>query len=218
MKIIKIAPNDKGGHANNACDSGTLPVPGGWAVIPDDMPIPDTFPFVNIMVDDSTPPVVTSMTAGVRPPPEPEPEPEPTEIEALRAEVTSLSMTAGIAFVALAEAGDIDDVTAGEHAELFSPWAANVRYKTGNIRSFGGRLFRCVQDHTSQEDWAPDKAASLWALIADPAQEWPAWSQPIGAHDAYNAGDKVSHGGKRWVSDLDGNAYEPGIYGWSETK
>ena len=26
---------------------------------------------------------------------------------------------------------------------------------------------------------------SLWVSISDPAEEWPEWSQPLGAHDAY---------------------------------
>ena len=35
-----------------------------------------------------------------------------------------------------------------------------------------------------------------------------------GAHDAYNIGDKVTHNGKTWVSDVDNNVWEPGVYGW----
>ena len=57
---------------------------------------------------------------------------------------------------------------------------------------------------------------ALWSKVGDPAEEWPAWSQPLGAHDAYNAGDKVSHNGKHWTSDTDGNVWEPGVYGWTE--
>lgn len=123
---------------------------------------------------------------------------------------------ASIAFVSLAEAGQIDDVTATENVSQFSPWAYPVAYKAGNIREFGGELFRCVQDHTSQEDWTPTAAPSLWTKIGDPAEEWPEWSQPIGAYDSYNAGDKVAHDGKHWTSDLDGNVWEPGVYGWTE--
>lgn len=48
------------------------------------------------------------------------------------------------------------------------------------------------------------------------AEAWPAWSQPTGAHDAYSAGDRVSHSGKHWTSDADGNVWEPGVYGWTE--
>ena len=52
------------------------------------------------------------------------------------------------------------------------------------------------QGHTSQQGWNPSLTPALWSKVGDPAEEWPAWSQPLGAHDAYNAGDKVSHNGK----------------------
>lgn len=29
-------------------------------------------------------------------------------------------------------------------------------------------------------------------------------------------GDKVAHNGKTWVSDVDNNVWEPGVYGWIE--
>ena len=121
-----------------------------------------------------------------------------------------------IAFVALAEAGNIDTVTAEEHMELFAPWAYPADYKIGNLRRYNGRLYKCIGDHTSQADWTPDVAVSLWVSTSDPAEEYPAWSQPVGAHDAYNTGDKVSHNGKHWTSDVDANVWEPGVYGWEE--
>ena len=121
-----------------------------------------------------------------------------------------------IAFVTLAEAGSIDTVTAEEHVELFAPWVYPADYKTGNLRRYNGRLYKCIGDHTSQADWAPDLPVSLWAPTSDPAEEYPAWSQPVGAHDAYNTGDKVSHNEKHWISDVDSNVWEPGVYGWTE--
>lgn len=60
------------------------------------------------------------------------------------------------------------------------------------------------------------KAASLWAVAADPEEEWPAWSQPLGAHDAYALGAKVSHNERHWVSDVDNNVWEPGVANWTE--
>ena len=104
-----------------------------------------------------------------------------------------------ITFVALAETGGIDGTTAGEHKNLFEEWQAGVSYKVGQYRRYGEKLYRCVQQHTSQAGWEPDKAASLWSVAADPAEEWPEWSQPLGAHDAYAKGAKVSHNGKHWV-------------------
>lgn len=123
-----------------------------------------------------------------------------------------------IAFVTMAESGSIDEVTAGEHKELFADWKAGVAYTVGKYRNYGSKLYRCVQDHTSQEGWEPDKAGNLWAVAADPAEEWPEWSQPMGAHDAYEEGAKVSHAGKHWVSDVNGNVWEPGTSGWTEAQ
>ena len=131
-------------------------------------------------------------------------------------EITKATETGGIMFVTMAEAGSIDDVTAAEHADLFSPWAYPVNYIKDQIRRHNGALYRCLSDHTSQADWTPDTAPSLWVGISDPAEEWPKWGQPVGAHDSYNTGDKVSHDGKHWISNTDGNVWEPGVYGWTE--
>ncbi len=132
------------------------------------------------------------------------------------AEVQKASETGGIMFVTLAEGGQIDPATAAEHTELFAPWACPVNYTAGQIRQHGGKLYKCLQAHASQEGWTPDAAPSLWAAISDPAEEWPAWSQPIGAQDAYPLGAKVSHGEKHWLSAVDNNVWEPGVYGWEE--
>lgn len=135
--------------------------------------------------------------------------------------LTEIARATSIAFVLMAEAGQIDDVTATENAGQFAAWNYPIRYDAGQIRRdpLDGNLYRVNegQGHTSQQGWNPSLTPALWSKIGDPAEEWPAWSQPLGAHDAYSAGDKVSHNGKRWVSDLDGNVWEPGTYGWSET-
>lgn len=72
MKIIEIQANELGGH-DNQFSSVDIPVPEGWCVIPDDIEIPDTFPFVTFHYRKG---VVTDMSPAPVPPPEPEPEPE----------------------------------------------------------------------------------------------------------------------------------------------
>lgn len=121
-----------------------------------------------------------------------------------------------INFVTLAEQGSIDPVTAGEHSDLFAEWAYPIAYTAGQIRRYNGTLYKCVQAHTSQADWTPPAAPSLWSLTADPAEEWPEWIQPIGAHDAYPLGAKVRHNEKHWTSTIANNVWEPGVYGWTE--
>lgn len=71
-------------------------------------------------------------------------------------EITKAAETNGIMFVTLTESGSIDDVTAAEHADLFTPWAYPVNYSVGQIRRYtDGKLYRCLQAHTSQADWTP---------------------------------------------------------------
>lgn len=139
------------------------------------------------------------------------------KVEMLSARQDSVESASSITFVALAETGTIDETTITEHANLFSPWAENVAYGVGAIRLYENNLYRCVQAHTSQSDWTPDKSASLWTKIGDPTVEFPEWSQPVGAHDAYAKGDKVSYSNKHWVSTADANVWQPGVYGWEET-
>ena len=128
-------------------------------------------------------------------------------------DIKELDAVAAIAFVVMAESGQIDDVTATEHASVFSEWVEGVQYKAGDIRRYLDKLYRCLQGHTSQADWTPDVTPSLWKEVGDPTAEWPEWSQPIGAGDAYMKGDKVSHNGRHWTSLIDHNVWEPGTVG-----
>ena len=80
MKIIEIVALDNGAHRNQFGDISF--VPEGWAVIPENMEIPNTFPFVNIKVEGAT---VVSMTAGIMPEPEPVEE-EPSQMDVLEAQ------------------------------------------------------------------------------------------------------------------------------------
>lgn len=100
---------------------------------------------------------------------------------------------------------------------VFPQWNPDgYSYFAGEKVTYNDIYYRCIQAHTSQEDWSPDVAVSLWVAISDPAEEWPEWKQPSGAHDAYQTGDKVSHEDKHWISDIDANVYEPGVFGWTE--
>ena len=64
MKIIEINAFTNGAHRNQ---SGANVLPEGWAIIPDDIIIPKSFPFVDIEVDGN---IVTSMTARELPKPD----------------------------------------------------------------------------------------------------------------------------------------------------
>lgn len=143
------------------------------------------------------------------------------EFYTIEANLTALAKAqapelANIIFVKMAETEQLDDTTLTEHAEQFSAWAHPISYAVKAICSYEGKLYRCLQAHTSQADWTPPAAASLWKEIGDPTAEYPEWSQPLGATDAYGLGDKVAHNGKRWTSTVANNVWEPGVYGWEE--
>lgn len=113
-------------------------------------------------------------------------------------------------------AASLDDNDAVNAVKLFPTWTIGVSVTVGERYQYADKLYKCLQAHTTQADWKPEDSPSLWVGISDPAEEWPEWSQPVGAHDAYAAGDKVSHNGKNWKSTCDGNVWEPGVYGWTE--
>ena len=95
-------------------------------------------------------------------------------------------------------------------------WKSGLDYDAGKRLEYNGTVYKVLQSHTSQDTWTPDQAPSLFAKVLIPdASVIPEWEQPDSTNP-YSAGDKVMHNGKTWVSDIDGNVWEPGVYGWSE--
>ncbi len=109
-----------------------------------------------------------------------------------------------------------DDVTALGNIELYAMWQSGKAYTVGERIQYGDKLYKCVQAHTSQDDWAPDVTPALWVVVS--VEEYPEFIHPTGAHDVYNKGDKVTYNGKHYISLIDANAYSPDEYpaGWEE--
>lgn len=101
--------------------------------------------------------------------------------------------------------------------ELFPHWnGISIEYKAEDRVCYNGLIYKCLTDHTSQATWTPPDAPSLWVRVDNPEEEYPEWIQPLGSTDAYHSGAKVSHNNKHWISSVDNNVWEPGVYGWSE--
>ena len=64
-------------------------------------------------------------------------------------------------------AQSLDDRTALSAVALYPAWAAGVDYTAGYKVQHGGRLWRCVQAHTSQDGWEPENAPALWTEICE---------------------------------------------------
>lgn len=110
----------------------------------------------------------------------------------------------------------VDDNTALRMVEFYPDWAAGQDYPAGFKAQRGGALYKVLQAHTSQTGWEPENAPSLWAKVLIPDENIiPEWEQPDSTN-AYSKGDKVTHNGKTWVSDVENNVWEPGVYGWTE--
>lgn len=113
-------------------------------------------------------------------------------------------------------AASLSDTDALDGVELFKSWYSGIAYLADERVRYGDKLYRCVQSHTSQADWEPDRTPALWTEVARPG-EIPVWRQPTGAQDSYAKGDKVHYpdaDGPVYVSITDNNVWEPGVYGW----
>lgn len=105
--------------------------------------------------------------------------------------------------------GSMDPDEVRRVSVMYDEWSGDgVKYKKNQVLAWDGELVKVVQAHTSQPDWSPDAAPSLFArFIAD--GQVVAWVQPTGAHDAYDLGQQVAHNGRLWESDVDANTWEP---------
>lgn len=119
-------------------------------------------------------------------------------------------------------AASLTDEQAMEVAAVYDPWQVGKSYSVGAFLTYGEngvgdpQLYKVAQPHTSQADWTPDKTAALYVAVGLDAQGYPVWSQPAGAHDAYNTGDIVNYNGVLYMSLKDGNVHSPEAYpaGW----
>lgn len=105
-------------------------------------------------------------------------------------------------------------------ATVYPEWAVNVKYKNKEWVKYGENamgdpvLYQVLQDHTSQAQYTPDAATSLYKKVGETADGTPKWVQPCGATDAYNKGDIVDYNGVKYISTIDANVWAPDVYGW----
>lgn len=115
----------------------------------------------------------------------------------------------------------LDDEQALETVELFPIWKADTVYTAGDRVRYNDVLYKVLQGHTSQADWTPDTAVSLYARVLIPDPEIiPVWEQPS-AENAYMKGDKVYFPTAEddvYQSKIDNNVWSPADYpqGWQK--
>lgn len=124
----------------------------------------------------------------------------------------------GIIAIFKTQAAGLSDDVAEIAPALYDQWTGDGHYYTAGERvEYNGAVYVCLQPHTSQADWTPTAAPSLWArnlAAADSpdATDVPEWAQPDSTNP-YPAGAVVMHGGKKWQSLVDNNVWEPGVVG-----
>lgn len=101
--------------------------------------------------------------------------------------------------------------------DLYESYEIGKSYQADDIFKYGDKLYKVIQEHTSQEDWIPSELPALY-LSMMPENVIPEWVQPTGSHDSYSIGDKVIFEGRVYESIIDGNTWSPVDYpqGWQE--
>lgn len=133
---------------------------------------------------------------------------KPTETESAKATVTALA-GAPVTYARAVElrpiieqaAVSLSDGEAATVPELITAWAYPVDYAEGDRRSYGGKVYKCRQAHTSQEGWKPDKTPNLWAVID--AEHAGTQDDPIPA----SRGMEYEYG-KYYLDSEDGKVYK----------
>ena len=108
------------------------------------------------------------------------------------------------------------DEQALKASALYPKWKVGTDYQKDERVLYNDILYKVLTGHTSQADWTPDAAPSLFAKVLIPDKNViPEWEQ-LESTNPYGKGDKVTHNGKTWQSTIDSNVWEPGVYGWEE--
>lgn len=113
----------------------------------------------------------------------------------------------------------LTDEQALEVKELYPLWAVDTAYTVDFVVRHNGKLYRCLQAHTSQDAWTPDATPALWVEIA-PAGEYREIKDNMLPTEAFALGEIGWYKEKDnlWKSLIDANTYTPETYpaGWEQ--
>ena len=114
----------------------------------------------------------------------------------------------------------LSDAQALQVPMLFDDFDGNgVAYEVGKRVLYNDILYKVIQAHTSQAEWTPTAAPSLFAKVINETIDGsiPEFEQPDSTNP-YMKGDRVLFNGKVYESLIDNNVYSPEAYpsGWKE--
>lgn len=143
------------------------------------------------------------------------------EIKKLREENPPVTISDTVKRAAQIVALSFTDEQALEVPDLYPDYVVDHAYKQNDRFVYNGRLFKVNQDHTSAAQWVPGETGteSLYTCLEMAGDGYLVWTQPTGAHNAYNTGDIVHYptaDDPLYKSTIDGNVWAPDAYpqGW----
>lgn len=131
-----------------------------------------------------------------------------TQVQALKA---SQLETAAAMYVKAAKLPRMDAISV---CTLYDEWSGKgIKYTKGQWLRYGDDFAYVEQDHTSQPDWTPEAAPSLYTVFKLAPDGIRIWEQPTRAENAFDTGEKCHYpdaDGEVWASKIDGNTTVPG--------
>jgi chitinase len=116
------------------------------------------------------------------------------------------------------------------HAQTPPPWQPWTAYRVGDLVTYNGVVYQCIQAHTSQPGWEPPNTPALWQPVSTGATAtptptptpgatttptptpsascWPAWNPTT----AYTAGAQVSYNGVNYQAAYWTQGQRPDLY------
>lgn len=141
------------------------------------------------------------------------------QANAEKQEKLSTQTTSLMSFMAALMSLEMTDDEAQNFALIMPDFTAGNDYENKAVVNYNGILYRAIQAVPASvtQTYAPDQASTYWKRMDKPNEQGVyAWSQPYGATDCYQIGDKVTYQGKTWECTVANCVWAPGVYGWKE--
>lgn len=141
------------------------------------------------------------------------------QANAERQENLSAQAISLMSFMAAPMSLEMTDDEVQNFALIMPDFIAGNDYENKAVVNYNGNLYRAIQAVPASvtQTYTPDQASTYWKRVDKSNEEGIyAWSQPYGATDCYQIGDKVTYQGKTWECTVANCVWAPGVYGWKE--
>lgn len=141
------------------------------------------------------------------------------QANAEKQEMLSAQAISLMSFMAVPMSLEMTDDEVQNFALIMPDFIAGNDYENKAVVNYNGNLYRAIQAVPASvtQTYTPDQANTYWKRVDKPNEEGIyAWSQPYGATDCYQIGDKVTYQGKTWECTVANCVWAPGVYGWKE--